>query len=161
MSRIASTLRPLSFPTRFAVEVSAECNLACTYCFAEAGPHRPRMRPETARKAIETMLERPDDRFIVKLGGGEPLTALPLILDLMDYALKRNEKREPGPATLLFDITTNGTLLNDRAIGALAGYPKGPFTPTWPTGWRRRRPRRPVRYWTCAYGPSTSCPRSM
>ena len=38
LDQIAKTLRPLAFPTRFAVEVTADCNLACSMC------HHPDMR---------------------------------------------------------------------------------------------------------------------
>lgn len=37
LAKIAQTLRPLPFPIRFAVEVSAECNLACSMCHHPLG----------------------------------------------------------------------------------------------------------------------------
>jgi len=32
LERISKTIKKIPFPTRFAVEVSAECNLACAMC---------------------------------------------------------------------------------------------------------------------------------
>jgi len=41
LAKIAKTITPLSFPTRFAVELCADCNLACSMC------HHPNMiRPK-------------------------------------------------------------------------------------------------------------------
>ena len=47
IDQIAKTLRPLPFPTRFAVEVTAECNLACSMC------HHPNMRRPKGRMPFE------------------------------------------------------------------------------------------------------------
>jgi sulfatase maturation enzyme AslB (radical SAM superfamily) len=47
LEQIASTLQPLDFPTRFAVEVTAECNLACSMC------HHPKMRRPKGRMPYE------------------------------------------------------------------------------------------------------------
>lgn len=47
LSGIAGTLKELSFPTRFAVEVCAECNLACSMC------HHPGMRRPKGRMPFE------------------------------------------------------------------------------------------------------------
>ena len=38
LTKIASTLRELSFPRKFAVEICADCNLQCAMC------HHPQMR---------------------------------------------------------------------------------------------------------------------
>ena len=47
LADIAKTLQPLPFPTRFAVEVTAECNLACSMC------HHPDMRRPKGRMPFE------------------------------------------------------------------------------------------------------------
>jgi hypothetical protein len=42
LQAIAKTLKSLSFPTRFAVELCADCNMACAMC--RGGPQRRRRR---------------------------------------------------------------------------------------------------------------------
>jgi len=47
LAEIAKTIRPLTFPTRFAVEVTAECNLECAMC------HYPNMQRPKGRMPFE------------------------------------------------------------------------------------------------------------
>ena len=47
LSKIAQTLQELPFPTKFAVEVTAHCNLACAMC------HHPAMQRPKGRMPLE------------------------------------------------------------------------------------------------------------
>ena len=51
LARIANGLEMLPFPTRFAVEVTAECNLACSMC------HHPEMQRPKGRMPFPTLEE--------------------------------------------------------------------------------------------------------
>ncbi len=86
LSKIAQTLQELSFPTRFAVEVCADCNLACTMC------HHSQMRRPKGRMPFELWKKCADQ--IAALSPltqcwfsfcGEPLIAPDLLLRMLGY----------------------------------------------------------------------------
>ena len=113
----AVALKPVkveNFPlSTMVLTVNTGCNLSCTYCYKEdlATPDKgEKMEFDTAVKAFEVLLEQSGDRKRVNLVffGGEPLTNLPLIKQMVDYAGKRG--REVGK-TIDFSLTTNATLL--------------------------------------------------
>jgi uncharacterized protein len=111
-----------SFPlTSVVLNVNTGCNLSCTYCYKEdlekpgAGK---KMSFETARDAMEMLLkESPDQpRYNVVFFGGEPLSNLPLIKQVVTYA----EQRFAGLGrTVDFSLTTNATLLNEKTVDYL------------------------------------------
>lgn len=113
------------FPlTTVVLNVNTGCNLSCTYCYKEdldkpsAGR---KMAFETARDAIEMMLrESPDEpRYNVVFFGGEPLSNLPLIKDVVAYC----ETRFPELGKQVdFVMTTNATLLSDDTIDWLNAH---------------------------------------
>lgn len=115
-SRIA---KPTRFPlTTVVLNVNTGCNLSCTYCYKEdlATPALGRkMSLDTARQAVEMLLrESPDEpRYSIVFFGGEPLTNMPLIREVVAWA-------EPRFAALGkrvdFSLTTNATLLNEQTI---------------------------------------------
>jgi uncharacterized protein len=98
------------------LNVNTGCNLSCTYCYKEdlttpaAGE---RMSFETAAAAFEMLLgeAKARRRVNVVFFGGEPLTNVPLIREVVAYAERRGA--EAGK-TVDFSLTTNGTLLNDE-----------------------------------------------
>jgi uncharacterized protein len=103
------------------LNVNTGCNLSCTYCYKEdlATPAAGRkMSFETARAAIEMLLrESPDEpRYNIVFFGGEPLTNLPLIRAVVDWA-------GPHMAALGkrvdWSLTTNATLLDEDVIDFL------------------------------------------
>ena len=104
LNKIEATLRPLSFPTRFAVEVTAECNLACSMC------HHPSMRrpkgtmplPLWRRCADEIAREAPATQCWFSFCG-EPLLEPELLLRMLAYG------KSVGLKSL--NVNTNGMLL--------------------------------------------------
>jgi uncharacterized protein len=94
------------------------CNLKCSYCFAEAymgsRPDEQVMNPATASAAIEKVFSAAPGTPWVQFLGGEPLLGFAAIRE----AAKSGERycvdhRAQRPA---FAITTNGTLVDQRAI---------------------------------------------
>ena len=68
---------------------------------------------ETAKKAIDFLREHSVDSPEVNIGfyGGEPLLEFPLLKKAVEYSEQQFEGKK-----LTFNITTNGTLLNDEMI---------------------------------------------
>ena len=109
------TKTPLS---TIVLNVNTGCNLSCNYCYKEdlATPAAgKRMGFETAVAAFELLLREAVDRSHVSVVffGGEPLTAMPLIRDVVAYASRR--AGEAGKH-VDFSLTTNATLLTDDII---------------------------------------------
>ncbi|NBA94792.1 quinohemoprotein amine dehydrogenase maturation protein [Pseudomonas sp. R5(2019)] len=103
------------------LNVNTGCNLSCTYCYKEdlAIPSKgQKMGFETARKSIELLLEQGDAReqLNVIFFGGEPLTNLKLIKEVVEYTERRC--LEVGKK-VDFSMTTNATLLNEEVIDYL------------------------------------------
>jgi sulfatase maturation enzyme AslB (radical SAM superfamily) len=104
LDQIAKTLKPLSFPTRFAVEVTAECNLACSMC------HYPDMRRPKGRMPFELWKRCADQIAAISPDTqcwfsfcGEPLIEPELLFRMLDYA-KSVELQS-------LNVNTNGMLL--------------------------------------------------
>jgi uncharacterized Fe-S cluster-containing radical SAM superfamily protein len=104
LDRIAATLRPSEFPSRFAVEVCSECNLACSMCH-HPDMHRPKGRMPMAlwqkcADEIAAVSPRTECWFSFI---GEPLIEADLLLEMLDYG------RDVGLRSL--NVNTNGMLL--------------------------------------------------
>jgi uncharacterized protein len=112
-------------PRRFAVdpsdipletmvlEVAQDCNLRCTYCYAEGGTYgnQPRLLdPAAARQAVRLLIDGSGDRPTVTLilFGGEPLLNMPAVTAAVEEAEARGA--EAGKRVVV-SLTTNGTLL--------------------------------------------------
>lgn len=108
-----------NFPlTTVVLNVNTGCNLSCTYCYKEdlATPAAgEKMDFATARQSIEMLLqESPDqDRYNLVFFGGEALTNMALIRQVVAYAEQRFA--ELGKQ-VDFSLTTNGTMLNEEII---------------------------------------------
>jgi len=104
LGRIARTLAELSFPTRFAVEVNADCNLACAMC------HHPQMRRPKGRMPFPLWQKCADEIAAVSPSTqcwfsfcGEPLLEPGLLIRMIRYG------KSVGLRSL--NINTNGMLL--------------------------------------------------
>ena len=116
----AATLIQRDAPIKaLCLHVSHDCNLRCQYCFASTGDfgtgHRMTMDVETAKKAIDFVIERSGNRRNIEVDffGGEPLMAMDTVKATVEYA--RSLEKEHGK-NFRFTITTNGVLLNDENI---------------------------------------------
>lgn len=105
-------------------EVSANCNLRCTYCVYNGNYfNQRRLAPnnldfETARKGIDTVYSHIKDRnpreFALSFYGGEPLLNVGTIRQIIDYS----RERFPG-WDLHYNMTTNLTLLDEHTLDML------------------------------------------
>ncbi len=122
--------------TSLALNVSAECNLACDYCYLSGGAAGDARRPTTggtparlregeramsvtvARRATDLLIHEAfgERRVSIVLFGGEPLLAREQIGPIVEYA--RDRASESG-MRLSSHITTNGTLLSPSAASEL------------------------------------------
>jgi len=94
--------------------ISLSCNLNCTYCYEEFKCNK-KMTFETAKEIIlkECEIVKADSKFSgleIDLMGGEPMTNLPLIKQLVKWA-----RELPLPVPYIFFMTTNGTLFDEDA----------------------------------------------
>ncbi|WP_262137669.1 quinohemoprotein amine dehydrogenase maturation protein [Pseudomonas sp. Marseille-Q5117] len=106
------------------LNVNTGCNLSCTYCYKEdlAIPSKgQKMNFETAKKSVELLLEQGKSReqLNVVFFGGEPLTNLKLIKEVVEYTEKRCA--ELGKKAD-FSMTTNATLLNEEVVDYLDSH---------------------------------------
>lgn len=116
-------VKPLeSLPlTTLVLNVNTGCNLSCSYCYKEdldTPSNGQKMSFDTAKKSIEQLLkESPDqERYNIVFFGGEPLSNMTLIREVVAYA----EKTFWGLGkTIDFSLTTNATMLNEKIIAFL------------------------------------------
>ncbi|MHA6532346.1 radical SAM protein [Paenibacillus sp. BAC0078] len=126
------------------LEISSACNLRCKYCiYSEHYPYTrehgtSRMTWEVAKSSVDfyydnfkKIFERnPMRKSIVSFYGGEPLTNIPLLKQVVNYINK-----EYGEYEVLYNITTNGLLLTSEiqeflyenhfsVLVSLDGYPE-------------------------------------
>jgi len=91
------------------MHVSADCNMRCRYCYAEAGDRRNQMMPfDVVTKTIDRLMALPCRRLTIHWGGGEPLLAFETVLRGVAYARRMFEKVGKD---IKFLLQTNGTLL--------------------------------------------------
>ena len=100
------------------LNVNTGCNLACTYCYKEdlAVPAKgEKMAFETARASFELLMRQAKDRDRVNVVffGGEPLSNMPLIREVVAYAGPRAAREGK---VVDFSLTTNATLLTEEMV---------------------------------------------
>lgn len=100
------------------LNVNTGCNLACTYCYKEdlTTPAKgEKMSFATAQASVELLLRQAAarDRVNIVFFGGEPMSNMPLIQQVVDWAVPR--AAELGK-TVDFSLTTNATLLTPEWV---------------------------------------------
>jgi uncharacterized protein len=98
--------------------VAQDCQLRCKYCFActgDYGGHRAMMSLETAKKAIDFLIEKSGKRRNLNLDffGGEPLMNWEVVKQTVAYAREQEKLHDKN---FLFTVTTNGVQLTDDKI---------------------------------------------
>lgn len=97
------------------LNVVHDCNLKCSYCFAEEGEYhgcRKPMSAEVGKAAVDFVIRNsgPRKNIEIDLFGGEPLLVFDTIKEIVDYA---KEQEKIYNKNIRFTMTTNSTLLND------------------------------------------------
>ena len=100
------------------LNVSHNCNLACTYCFADGGTYhdeRRNMSFETAKAAIDMLVEMSGKRrnLEVDFFGGEPMLDFDVVKQTVYYARSLEKTHNKN---FRFTITTNAYKLSDEDI---------------------------------------------
>ena len=126
-----STFEPIELKqvplTTVVLNINTGCNLSCTYCYKEdldTPQNQRKMELETAVQSIEMLLsESPDqERYNVVFFGGEPLSNLPLIKEIIAYCEQRFGTLG---RRVDFSLTTNATLLDEKTVDYLAAHNVG------------------------------------
>jgi len=103
------------------LEVAQDCNLQCTYCYADGGTYGAApclLDPQSARAAVRYLLDHSGDREHVTLifFGGEPLLNMPAIKAAVDEAACYAGR---AGTQVHFSVTTNGTMLDPAIVAFL------------------------------------------
>ena len=108
------------------VNVTNQCNLACTYCYeygedkivdTDNGAQPKFMTEDTARQSVELLLRESGPVAHLTFFGGETLMNFPVLKKTVAYARRRAD--EVGKR-IEFALTTNATLLRPEIIEFLA-----------------------------------------
>ena len=124
----APRILPLTpFPlTTMVLNVTNQCNLACTYCYeygedkivdTDNGRQPKFMSEETARQSVDFLLKESGDIAHLTFFGGETLLNFPVLKRTIGYGRRR--AAEEGKR-IEFSLTTNATLLHAEIIEFLA-----------------------------------------
>lgn len=108
------------------INVAQICNMRCSYCaaggdgtYGASGKRTAHIDLEKLKGQLKLLLEKVPDggKFSLNFIGGEPLIYPRTIRAVADYA---REVASPRGVRLRFEITTNGTLVNDEIADMLA-----------------------------------------
>lgn len=104
LARIERNLRERPFPTRFAVELCAECNLNCSMCHHDAMQRPKGVMPFALwKKCADEIAEVAPQTNVWFSFCGEPLLQPDLLMDMLEYG------REVGLQSM--SVNTNGMYL--------------------------------------------------
>jgi uncharacterized protein len=102
---------------RLVINVTHDCNLRCTYCYADTGAYgeaRHKLTKGVGEEIVETFFSRFTEIRTIQLFGGEPFLNLAGIDGLCRHVAKV-AGREGAPMPR-FTTVSNGTLVNDAVI---------------------------------------------
>ncbi len=107
--------RPDSVVKALCLNVAHDCNLRCTYCFAETGDfggHRELMDIAIASQAVDFLIANSGSRRLLEIDffGGEPLLNFSVVKETVFYGL---DQAKIHNKEFRFTITTNGLAFTD------------------------------------------------
>jgi uncharacterized protein len=117
--KLSARIEPGNVPlSTLVLEVAQDCNLRCTYCYAEGGTYGAApclLAPGKARQAVRYLLDNSGDREHVSLilFGGEPLLNMDAVRAATSEAISYGRKIGKE---VHFSLTTNGTLLDSDIV---------------------------------------------
>lgn len=125
MQAVEENMSPVesTFDTTFdgvTLMLATNCNLRCTYCYADAGTYKRDkeiMSVETALKAIKVAFSLSDKIKNVRFFGGEPLLNFEVIKAVCQYITD-----ELGVEGMKYNLETNGTLMTEEFMEILEKY---------------------------------------
>lgn len=108
---------------RLVINVSHDCNLRCTYCYADTGAYgAPRMRleAETGREIVETFFSRFREIGTIQFFGGEPLMNWKGV-ERLCQDIEEVRLAEGAPAPKL-TMSSNGSIVTPPILEMLRRY---------------------------------------
>ncbi len=109
-------------PTSLCLYVAQDCNLACSYCYNDGGRAAgsvQRMSPAVAEAALRRFFTEPGEHYAVSFYGGEPLLNRAVVERTVAFGERLAAERG---FRIAFHMTTNGTLVDARALALLARF---------------------------------------
>lgn len=97
--------------------LTTACNMSCSYCYQKRGKAESLPWP-FAEKALDILIDTGYRAPQITFFGGEPL----LEKDLLCRSVRHVESRCRGKASPRFQVTTNGTLLDEPTLDFLARH---------------------------------------
>ena len=92
-----------------ALNLTHNCNLRCSYCYAGSKQQRP-MSLQTASQAVDFLAGQANNRCTITFFGGEPLLEFGLIRQVVEYSEKVYGSK------IVFRMSTNGTMITREAL---------------------------------------------
>lgn len=114
-SRVITRYAECKLPsvTKMELFLTENCTLQCDYCFVNDKDHSKRMCWETARKAVDFLIDNSpsSSSLAITFFGGEPLMEFALMKQTTAYARQRSNQ---CGKRIAFSLTTNGTIVNQE-----------------------------------------------
>ena len=107
------------------LHLAQDCNMACTYCYADEGLYggpRKSMTAATAERALDHLMATGDEKVHVTFFGGEPLLNWPVLQRAVEVG---EAKAAACGKRISFSFTTNGSLLTEARVDWLAEHRVG------------------------------------
>lgn len=116
--------KPLPLRT-MVLHLAQDCNMACTYCYADEGKYggpRKSMPAAVAERALDYLMTHGDEKVHVTFFGGEPLMNWPVLRQAVELG---EAKAKACGKRISFSFTTNGSLLTEERVDWLAEHRVG------------------------------------
>ena len=95
----------------YSIYLTDNCNLNCKYCYEKNMHTNREISFDNIKKIIDNEIKSKSKESIITFFGGEPLLKKKLIYATADYIKSKKNK-----TNFLFNMTTNGTLIDDEFV---------------------------------------------